>query len=630
MMKTFNNFSLMIPVAVFLLLGIMVLEANAQPPTLWTQTYGGNNHEIGNYVQQTTDDGYIVTGYTSSYGAGGFDIWLIKTDANGDSVWSKTFGGNNNDYGFGVQQTSDGGYIIAGWTTSYGAGLEDVWLIKTDTNGDSVWTKIFGGSLGDFGWCVQQTNDGGYIISGKTWSYGAGGHDVWLIKTDANGDSVWTKTFGGSNNEVGWNVQQTIDGGYIIVGYTSSYGAGLDDAWLIKTDANGNTVWTRTFGGSSHDYGHNVQQTSDGGYIIAGWTSSYGEGEHDVWLIKTDTDGNSVWDQTFGGTSHDRGYNVQQTTDDGYIIAGDTYSIGAGENDVWLIKTDANGDSVWTEIFGGTNHDMVRSGQLTSDGGYIITGYTESYGAGLEDVWLIRLDSELVYPDFTVDLTYNSGSPVPAGGGYINFDVFLQNNELSSQNFDLWIAIPPAILPPYVPSRNLTFPGGFSITRPDMNWPIFASWPAGNYDMVWNVGDMSTWTAWASDSFPFEKSAISDGSGFTLWEDDSDPLDQLFDGTELGRGSSPALPEEFALFGNHPNPFNPSTTISFDLPEACEVKLSVFDINGCCVKGEHMGSPLQAGSHRISFDGSRLSSGIYIYHLTAGEFAASGKMVLMK
>ena len=281
-------------IALCVLTIFLLNTAFAQPDTLWTKTFGGSRNDGGSSVQQTSDGGYIITGSTSSYGAGSADVWLIKTDASGDTIWTKIFGGSDSNYGYSVQQTSDGGYIITGVTYSYDAGRGDVWLIKTDAIGDTIWTKTFGGSDSDYGNSVQQTSDGGYIITGYTYYYGAGSGDVWLstdvwlIKTDASGDTIWTKTFGGSGTDKGNSVQQTSDGGYIITGSTYSYSARDKDIWLIKTDAIGDTIWTKTFGGSERDFGNSVQQTSDGGYIITGstgYTSSYG-GNYDVWLVK--------------------------------------------------------------------------------------------------------------------------------------------------------------------------------------------------------------------------------------------------------------------------------------------------------------------------------------------------------
>jgi len=381
------------------------------PEEEWNKTFGGTNGELAFSVAQTSDDGYIITGRTKSYGAGSDDVWLIKTNSNGDEIWNKTFGGTDYDSGGSVAQTSDGGYIITGETVSYGVGDYDVWLIKTDNNGNEMWNKTFGGTDYDSGHSVEQTPDGGYIIGAYTVSYGAGNGDIWLIKTDSTGNEMWNTTFGGNYYDDIGSLEEISNDGYIITGGTYSYGAGNGDVWLIKTDNNGNEMWNKTFGGANCDDGQFVEEISYGGYIIVGGSESYGAGSDELWLIETDSNGNEVWNMTFGGTNWDCGLSVAQTSDGGYITTGGTFSYGMGNRDVWLIKIGNNGDEIWNKTFGGTDSDWGNSVAQTSDGGFIITGVTFSYGAGNSDVWLIKVKGE---PTISIFDTESSKNPYPS------------------------------------------------------------------------------------------------------------------------------------------------------------------------------------------------------------------------
>jgi hypothetical protein len=359
----------------------------------FARTYGGASGDRANSVQQTSDGGYILAGVTQSFGAGSADAFLVKTYANGNVQWAKTYGGISIDEFTSVQQTSDGGYIAAGLTDFCGLGLPDILLIKTDANGNVIWAKVYCGPYGDVANSVQQTSDGGYILAGITNSYAFIGtrDSAFLIKTDANGNIIWAKTYHLLYRTWGYSVQQTSDGGYIMSGYTYDT---IAYVFLIKTDANGNVIWAKIYGGIFNIMDvSNVSQTSDGGYIVAGRIEATTATMFDVFLIKTDANGNMQWAKTYGGTNWDGAFSVQQTSDGGYIVAGYTNSFGAGGYDPFLIKTDANGNIQWAKTYGGTAHDMFFHVQQTSDGGYIATGYTYSFGAGSIDIILIKTDA---------------------------------------------------------------------------------------------------------------------------------------------------------------------------------------------------------------------------------------------
>jgi hypothetical protein len=413
----------------------------------------------------------------------------------GDTLWTKTYGGNADDYSYSVQQIFDNGYIITGTTSSFGAGAQDVWLIKTNSFGDTLWTKTYGGSDLDWSYSVQQTTDSGYIIIGNSYSIISNNTDIFLIKTDALGDTLWTKKFGGSLNEFGFSGQQTSDGGYIVVGFTTSFGAGEEDLWLIKTNALGNILWTKAFGGSFDEFGHSVTQTADDGYIIAGYTRSTGNGNSDVWLIRTNSLGDTIWTKTLGGIYNDEAYSIQRTSDEDYVITGYTQSLFDGGEDIWLIKINDFGDTLWTKKFGSVSTDeRGRSGQQTTDGGFIITGH--------------EVDPSAPY----------------------DFDVLLIK----------------------------TTP---SITSTEIN--------------------------------------------------------------------SELLNINFFLEQNFPNPFNPSTTIRYEIPERSFVTIKVYDVLGHEI-ATLVNEEKPAGNYEVEFSASNLASGIYFCILSSGNFLSSKKMILLR
>ena len=332
-------------------------------------------------VQQTLDGGYIIVGYNNSSSTGYHaDVYMVKVDPSGDIQWTKTYGGSDSDYGRSVRQTSDGGYVIVGETYSFGAGRGDVYLIKTDSAGNPLWTRTYGSAQAEEGTSMELTPDGGYIIVGSTFSFVSNHADVYLIRTNPLGDSLWTRTYGGPSSTWGTSIQITSDGGYVFVANTISSGI-----YLVRTDSAGDTLWTRELGGPTTAM--SVQQTSNGGYIITGSTPT--PSEVDVYLLKTDPSGDTVWTKTYGSGS---GSSVQQTSDGGYIVAGSTFSTLFHLSNAYLLKTNSSGDTLWTRTFGGSQYNLQgRSVQQTSDGGYIIAGPAQGSERG---IFLVKTQAE--------------------------------------------------------------------------------------------------------------------------------------------------------------------------------------------------------------------------------------------
>ena len=378
------------------------VEVSADSDLEWNKTYGGTSDDEPWASVQTLDGGYALAGSTYSFGAGSGDVWLVRTDETGNMLWNRTYGGTGNDTAYSMIQTGDGGYALAGSTYSYGAGLSDFWLVKTDSNGNALWNRTYGGASYDNAHSVVQTIDGGYALVGIKYSSGVGNWDVWLVRTDALGNMQWNKTYGGTSNDGARFLVQTSDGGYAMTGSTVSFAVGLSDFWLIKTGADGNTQWIKTYGGTDWDDAYSVIQTADGGYALVGCSFSFGAGAGDVWLVKTDVSGNHLWNRTYGGTSEDRAYSMVQTVDGGYALVGYTYSFGAGDCDVWFVKTSTDGSVRWNQTYGGTGEDYARSMVKTSDGDYALAGRTASFGAGNGDFWLVKPSREplkIIVPD---------------------------------------------------------------------------------------------------------------------------------------------------------------------------------------------------------------------------------------
>jgi subtilisin family serine protease len=429
--------------------------SNPTPEIAWQNTIGGSEGDELSIVRQTTDGGYILGGSSNSdisgdktqANKGDYDYWIVKLNAEGQIEIQRTIGGNKNDHLTDIQQTTDGGYILGGYSFSGISGNKtevliggspdggDYWVVKLSATGTIEWQNTIGGSSNDYFQSIQQTVDGGYILGGSSQSgisgdkteANQGGSDYWVIKLTATGAIDWQNTIGGGNNDDLQSIQQTTDGGYILGGYSwsgisgdktedSQGGWGDYDYWVIKLSTTGAIEWQNTIGGSSYDYLQSIQQTVDGGYILGGCsysgisgdkTEANQGGSGDFWVIKLTATGSIVWQNTIGGNHDDYLQSIEQTVDGGYIlggrsnsgISGDKTEANLGYDDYWVVKLAVTGIVQWQNTIGGSGDDYLQSIQQTADGGYVLGGYSNSSisgykteaGEGGNDYWIIKL-----------------------------------------------------------------------------------------------------------------------------------------------------------------------------------------------------------------------------------------------
>lgn len=540
------HLSLISTLAVFCLAGFASL-LQAQPTVQWKKTLGSTGDDIGYAVAKTNDNGFVVAGEVSAADGdvhghmNGFRSgWVAKLKSDGDTAWTSLIGG---DGAKAVVQTADGGFVVAGNSLSSSI---DMWAAKLNSNGGIEWTRSFGGSKEDGARSIIQTKDHGYVIAGYTVSNdgdGIGNHglsDFLVIKLDENGDRVWSKTIGGSSVDDAWSVTETSDSGYVIAGETYSNDGDVNgnhdathqtpDYWIVKLNASGATVWTKTLGGTGYDQAFSVIQATDGGYAVVGQSYSVdgdvhgNHGEADFWVAKLNSGGDIEWTKTLGGSGSEVASSIIQASDGNYIVAGYTYSATTqtdsgyaangdvlanhGVSDYWIVKLDPKGGTVWTKTLGGSSNELAFSILQTNDSpelGYVVAGYGSS------------VDGDM------------------AGSGFHGID-------------DFWV--------------------------------------------VKLAGDKTPTPLLVSDDH---------GTFFA----------------------------SFKLSQNYPNPFNPSTLIRYAVPHATHVSLKVFDVLSREV-ATLVDQDRQPGSYEIEWDARTVPSGVYFYRLSAGDFARTMKLVLMK
>ncbi len=362
------------------------------------RTYGGTTAETGRTALETKDGGYLIGGATWSFGAGENDAWLLKIDSSGNILWNKTYGGIDKDDFRSILETSDGGYVASGASRSFSSGVVDFWILKTDSSGVELWNNTFGGSKNDTPSSHIQTSDGGFIIAGGTESFGFNGYlDGWVVKVNSQGVEEWNRTYGRYKAQVIYSIASTSDGGFIFTGGNYEPYPNMGDVWVVKIDSNGTEQWNRTFVGYAIDEGCSVIETVDSsGYLIAGYRDYYSDySGANVWLIKIDYTGFELWNKTYSIDVHNFCSKIEHAAEGGYILI---CSSGPDQldNNLWLLKIDDNGTEEWNKTFTGNKFDYAWGGGQASDGGYFIVGNTRSYGSGGADIWFIKTSASVV------------------------------------------------------------------------------------------------------------------------------------------------------------------------------------------------------------------------------------------
>ena len=359
--------------------------------TTFTVRYGGDGDDRAYDVLQLSDGGYVFVGETESSGSGQLDLWAVRTDSLGNVLWGVTAGGGYDDCGYSIAPSSDGGFVVAGKTASFGSGYDDVFIVKLSSDGQILWERVYGGESYDEARSIKALPDGGYIVAGRTKSFGAGYYDVYVLRLDENGDTLWTRTFGGDNNDEAYCVEPTDDGGYVVAGKTASIGSPGSNVLLLKISSSGVGEWMEAYGNINWDEGYSVAQTEDEGFLVAGKTLSSETGSFDIYLVRTDSEGDSLWARTIGESGDDEAWCLRSIGEGNYILTG---ASRAGEDfQVVLYRLDSAGNTVWSRDYGGPLDDGGFSVVETADGGFIIAGKSARNGGG-DDAYLVKTDPE--------------------------------------------------------------------------------------------------------------------------------------------------------------------------------------------------------------------------------------------
>ena len=571
-----------------------LMKTDLSGNVIWTKTYGKGGRDEAVMITQTNDGGFAIVG-TGAFDPEAYEIWLLRTKPNGDTLWSKHYGGITFDAGYCVQQTSDYGFIITGYSSTAGVGLGDqLYLVKTNKAGDILWEKKYGDEFQNYGRWVIETSDGGYIITGNTYrSNDAQSSDLWLVRTDAMGDSLWTKTYGFINNDFGIRVLEVPeDNGFILIGYTTFFNEIYPDVYVIRTDKNGEVVWEKTYGDPVTEYTWSGHYDYDGNILVSGYTYKEGITDADFFLMKIDIEsGDLIWSKKTGWVVNEYAYDMIPTSDLGYMLVGKTDGMGSTADDIVLMKL---GEYDYGRLTVGNNGigAPIEDAQITSD--TLIVDIQADNLVGLS-VWIDTVLHEST-GDLIFTLIHNGVK-----------DTIINRVGADGENFletKLYDASDLALIKGAAP-----FSRGY---RPHSPLSVFSGMdPTGMW--ILQIEDM-----------PSNKSKSSTTGVLNAWG-----LSLVVEGATAIEPAITELEKGFFLYRNYPNPFSIETRISFVISETEEVKLDVYDISGRKVT-ELLNKRLPAGMHELTWRADNYPEGVYLLKMTVENKSAVQKILISR
>lgn len=679
------------------LLVILVVNTRAQSlqPTLeWSKTFGDIQNDEGWAIDKTIDGGFILAGYTIPEGKNWSDIYLIKTDSNGELIWSKIIGDSLDEYASDIKQLSDGSFVLAGYGRYSSSLYYDGLLLKIDQSGNIVWIKSFSNNSS-----IKFTNleilDDGFVLTGSK-NNAQGNDEVYLVKTDLNGNLIWSKTFNYGNFSQGLCVKETVDKGYIVTGtnFSSEY---LYNIFVVRTDKDGNFLWRKTFGGAGNEQALSILQLkSTKEFYLTGYSFSFGNGYSDIFVMKLSETGDSIWFKTFGNFANDYGTEIKLSTDYNLLICGHSRVSDVNQNDLILLKVDLAGNQIWSVNAGGVFEDRGYDLIQSEDNGYVVVGISKSNGI-TSDVYLVKFNNEYsidppeiyLISDFPDDngkkvfvqwiASENDGNQVNPVVKYSlwrrddNVWTFVGEVPARQQNFYSFVS--PTVYDSTIVSG--IYWSVFQITAHGINPTIFASsLPDSGYsidNLIPHTPDSVKaiifpdyvkleWSQPIDEDFQYfsiyrdtvpnfdltnkQPIAFRTSSAFEDYDVQSNQIYyyKIIAVDFSGNRSKPSkeiaviltevkengvIPDKFFLYQNYPNPFNNSTNFTFDIPEKGKITLSIYDTQGrkiATIINEELG----AGRYTFNFDAQNLPSGIYFYKLESPKFNSIKKMILLK